>query len=99
MRREALAMTAGETGAGQEELVLEEVKRPWWLQLMIGFGMGLGYGLRAVGWLIEHLGKAIAYVGRETVLALQRLDYPETQMLTEEEKRMLLEDERGETGR
>lgn len=89
-------MTGSGTSARQEELVLEEVKRPWWLQLMIAFGMGLGYSLRAVGWLIEHVGKATAHVGREMVLALQRLDYPETQMLTEEEKKTLLQHTRQE---
>ncbi len=92
-RREVLLVAAGDIGAGHEELVWEDVKRPWWLQLMIGVGMGLGYSLRAIGWLIEHLGEAVAYVGREMVLALQRLDYPETQKLTEEEKKTLLKHE------
>lgn len=90
-------MAAGDIGARHEELVWEEVKRPWWLQLMIGVGMGLGYSLRAIGWLIEHLGKAITYIGREMVLALQRLDYPEIQRLTEDEKRMLLDYEQTES--
>ncbi len=80
----------------QEELVWEEVTRPWWLQVMIALAMGVGYGLRALGWLVEHVGKAMVYVGREMVLAMQRLDYPETQRLTEEQKRTLLEYERGE---
>ncbi len=86
-------MAAGDIGARHEELMWEEVKRPWWLQFVIGFGMGLGYALRATGWLIEHVGKAIACFGREMVLALQRLDYPETQSLTEDEKRTLVEHE------
>jgi len=90
-------MAAGDIGARHDDLVLEEVNRPWWLQLMVGFGMGLGYALRAIGWLIEHLGKGIAYVGREMILALQRLDYPETQRLTEGEKRMLLDYEQAES--
>ncbi len=87
-------MAARDTDARHEELMLEEVRRPWWLDLRVGFCMGLGYSLRAGGWLIEHLGKAVAYLGREIVLALQRLDYPETQWLTDEEKRILLEAER-----
>ena len=90
-------MAAGDIGARYEELVWEEVKRPWWLQLMIGVGMGLGYSMRAIGWLIEHLGEAVAYVGREMLLALQRLDYPEIQRLTEGEKRMLLDYEQTES--
>lgn len=81
----------------QEELVWEEVTRPWWLQVMIAFAMGVGYGLRALGWLVEHVGKATAYVGREMVLAVQRLDYPETQTLTEEQERMLLEQRQYDT--
>ncbi len=90
-------MAVGNIGNSKEDLVWEEVRRPWWLQLMVGFGMGLGYSLRAIGWLIEHLGKGIAYVGREMILALQRLDYPETQRLTEGEKRMLLDYEETES--
>ncbi len=90
-------MAADDIGARHEELVWEEVKRPWWLQLMIGVGMGLGYSLRAIGWLIEHLGRAITYIGREMVLALQRLDYPEIQRLTEGEKRVLLDYEKTES--
>ncbi len=90
-------MDADDIGARHEELVWEEVKRPWWLQLMIGVGMGLGYSMRAIGWLIEHLGEAVAYVGREMLLALQRLDYPEIQRLTEGEKRMLLDNEQTES--
>ena len=78
-------------GTEREELVWEEVNRPLWLKLMIGFGMVLGYTLRGIGWFIEQIGGAIAQVGREMVLALQRLDYPETQRLTEEEKRTLLQ--------
>ncbi len=90
-------MAADDIGARHEELVWEEVKRPWWLQLMIGVGLGLGFGLRAIGWLIEHLGRAITYIGREMVLALQRLDYPEIQRLTEGEKRVLLDYEKTES--
>ncbi len=41
--------------------------------------------------------RALADVGLEMVLAMQRLDYPETQRLTEEQKRTLLEYERGES--
>ncbi len=87
-------MAVSDSHTRDREFVLEEVRRPWWLAFMIGLATALGYGLRGLGWLIEHIGGAVRQAGREMVLALQRLDYPETQKLTDEEKRVLLEKEK-----